>query len=243
MTERLDPAEPVPGPLSRWSAAVYWFMVVEAMLVLTSMPAIIAIPLLDRDASNIPLAALAVVPLGPAVSGALFAWRRFDSDRDLSPARHFWRGYRLNALDALRVWVPALLVLTVVGINLANLGATGLPSGVGILNAVIGLAVVLWTVHAVVVVSLFAFRLRDAARIAGYYLLGRPLVTLGVLSLAVLATGVVLFTSDWVLVALGSVFTFLLWRNARPMVADVQRRFVAPPDDETPPDDEAPPQA
>src|SRR5665647_3069027 len=126
---------------------------------------------------------------------------------------------------------------------LANLGATGLPSGVGILNAAIGLAVVLWTVHAVVVVSLFAFRLRDAARIARYYLFGRPLVTLGVLSLAVLATGVVLFTSDRVLVALGSVFTFLLWRNARPMVADVQRRFVAPPDDEGPPDDEAPPQA
>jgi hypothetical protein len=235
MTEHLDPAEPVPGPLSRWSAAVYWFVVVEALLVVTSLPAIVAIPLLDRDASNLPLAALTLVPLGPAVSGALFAWRRFDEDRDLSPARHFWRGYRLNVLDVLRVWVPALLVLTVAGTNLTNLRSTGLPSGLGVLNAVIALAVVLWAAHAVVVVSLFAFRLRDAVRIAGYYLLGRPLVTLGVLSLAVLATGVVLVTSDWVFVALGSVSTFLLHRNARPMVADVRWCLVASAESTVPP--------
>lgn len=231
MTGHPDPVESLPGPLSRWSVVVYWFVVVEVLLVLTSMPAIVAIPVLARDASNIPLAALALVPCGPAVSAALFAWRRFDAERDLSPARHFWRGYRLNVLDTLRVWVPALLVLTVVGLNLANLGALGLPSVLGILNAVIALAVLLWTAHAVVVVSLFGFRLRDVAWIAGYYLFGRPFVTLGALSITVLAGGVVLLTSDWVLVALGSVFTFLLLRNARPLVTDVEQRFVAPPDD------------
>lgn len=220
-----------PGPLSRIAAVVYWFVVIEVMVVLTSLPAMVMIPLLDRDASNIPLVALALVPVGPSVAAAMFAWRRFLDDRDLSPARHFWHGYRVNLLDALRVWLPALVVLTVLGINLANLGAVGMSGGVRILTAVLVVVVVLWAVHALVVVALFRFRWRDAARIAGYYLLGRPLVTLGVVSLLALAAGVVWLTSDWVLGLLASVFTFLLIRNALPMVADVQRRFIAPDDD------------
>ena len=58
------------GALSRWSAVVYWFLVVEGMLVLTSAPGLVLLLLLDRDASNLPLVALACVPFGPSVAAA-----------------------------------------------------------------------------------------------------------------------------------------------------------------------------
>ena len=222
---RPDPTEPT-GPLSRASTVAYWFLVLEGLLVLTTAPGLVPLFLLAPDASNIPLAALLLVPVGPAVSAAFFAWRTFDGERDQSPARHFWRGYRLNVLDALRVWIPGLLVLAVLAVNLTHLGAVELPLLVGTIGGLVAVVVVAWLAHALVVASGFSFRYRDVARMAAYFVFAKPLVSLGAVSYAVLAAGVVIVASDWVLVLLASVFTFLLWRNARPLVAEVMRRFV-----------------
>ena len=181
---------------------------------------------LAPDASNIPLAALLLVPVAPAVSAAFFAWRKFDGERDQSPARHFWRGYRLNVLDALRVWIPGLLVLAVLAVNFTHLSSVSLPLLVGTIGGLVAVVVVAWLAHALVVASAFSFRFRDVARMAAYFVFAKPLVSLGAVSFAVLALGVVIVASDWVLVLLASVFTFLVWRNARPLVAEVLRRFI-----------------
>lgn len=227
VTAREQPGEIGTGVLARGSATLYWYVVVELLLVATSAPGLVALPLLARDASNLPLVALALVPVGPAVSAALFALRAYRRDADLQPARHFWRGYRLNWLDVLRFWVPFLAAMVVLATNLTHLDAV--PGGpvLGPLLAVLTLALVLWCAHMTVLVSLFSFRTRDAARLAGWFLARRPGVTLGAASLGVLATGIVLLGSDWVLVLLGSVLVGLLLRNAGPLVADVEERFTA----------------
>ncbi len=214
------------GPLSRASAVVYWFVVVEAMLLVTTLPGLVPLVLLERHWSNIPLAAALLIPVGPAVSAALFAWRRFGEERDLKPARHFWRGYRLNLADALRVWVPALALGTILGVNLANLWVTDAPVVFGVVGALVAAVALVWTAHALTIASLFSFRWRDTARMATYFLLTAPLASLGVLSLGVLVLGVVYVAGDWLVVLLASVLVFLLWRNERPVVAQVQRRFV-----------------
>ncbi len=182
--------------------------------------------LLDRDASNLPLVALACVPFAPSVAGALFAWRAFAGDRDLSPGRHFWRGYRLDLLDVLRWWVPTLAVLAVIGVNVTHLGSAGLPPALGAVLLGIGLLVVLWAGHALVLSALFAFRTRDVARLGAYLVAARPLVTLGFVSVLVLA-GALAYVSDWLLVALAAPLTYLYARTAAPAVALVQERFTA----------------
>src|SRR5258705_8120945 len=45
------------GPLARAAAVVYTLPVVELLLLLTTAPGLILLILLDRDASNVPLAA------------------------------------------------------------------------------------------------------------------------------------------------------------------------------------------
>ncbi|GEK20320.1 hypothetical protein CXY01_08400 [Cellulomonas xylanilytica] len=214
------------GPLARWSAVVYWFLVVEAMLVLTSAPGLVLLQLLDRDVSNIPLVALACVPVGPSVAAALFAWRVFARDRDLSPARHFWRGYRLDVLDVLRWWVPTLAVLAVVAVNLTHLGAAGIPPVLGVALGAIALLLLLWSGHALVLSALFSFRTRDVARLGAYYLAGKPLVTLGLGSVLVL-TAAAAYASDWLLVLLAAPLTYLYARTAAPVVAAAEAQFTA----------------
>ncbi|NUU15957.1 DUF624 domain-containing protein [Cellulomonas humilata] len=214
------------GALPRWSAVVYWFVVIEAMLVLTAAPGLVLLALLDRDASNLPLLALACVPFGPSVAAAVFAWRVFARDRDLSPARHFWRGYRLDVLDVLRWWVPTLGVLGIIAVNLTHLGAAGLPPVLGWALGGVALLLVLWSGHALVLSALFSFRTRDVARLGAYFVAGKPLVTLGFVSVLVL-TAAVAYLSDWLVVLLAAPLTYLYARTAAPVVAAAEERFTA----------------
>ena len=216
------------GLLPRWSAVVYWFLVVEGLLLLTSAPGLVLVQVLDRDASNVPLFALACLPFGPSVAAALFAWRVFARDRDLSPARHFWRGYRLDALDVLRWWVPTLVLLAVVAVNLTHLSDAGVPAPVGPLLGVLALLLVLWSGHALVLSALFSFRTRDVARLGAYFVAAKPLVTLGFVSVLVLAVGVA-YLSDWLLVLLAAPLTYLYSRTAGPVVAATEARFTDRP--------------
>src|SRR5262245_8948728 len=91
------------GPLSRFAALVYVLLTVEGLILLTTLPGVVALVLLDRDASNIPLVAACVLPLGPALTAAVYALDRRSGDiTDLHPAAAFWRGYRMNAGEVLR---------------------------------------------------------------------------------------------------------------------------------------------
>ncbi|GAA5187145.1 hypothetical protein GCM10023322_34820 [Rugosimonospora acidiphila] len=215
------------GPLARAAALVYTLLVVEALLVVTTAPGLVLLVLLDRDASNVPLAAACALPLGPAVSAALYAlWHRGSDLTDLRPAVAFWRGYRRNVADALRIWVPLLVVLTVVAVNLTHLGAAGVPSWWAVPLVLVAVAVALSAANALVITSLFAFRTLDVIRLAGYFLVRRPTGTLANACLLVVAGGLTAASSEAVTLLLSSVFALALLRDGRAMVAEVHERFT-----------------
>jgi hypothetical protein len=209
------------------SALVYTLLVVEGLVLLTASPGLVALVLLDRDASNVPLVAACALPLGPALAASVYALHRRSRDiTDLRPAAAFWRGYRMNVREVLRIWVPWLALLTVIGLSLANFSGTGLPGWWATVLVVIAGVAVLWMANALVIVSLFSFRTRDIARLAAYFLGRRPGVTLGNAGLLILAGGVTYLASDAVLALLGSVLAAMLLQTCRPMIAEVRERFV-----------------
>jgi hypothetical protein len=216
------------GPLSRGAALVYTLIVVELLLLATALPGLVPLVLLARDVSNAPLAALCLLPLGPALSAALYALHNRSRDiADLRPARAFWRGYRLNLGDSLLVYVPWLVWLTIVAVGLGNLSAAGLPAWWAVLLVVVAIAATLWLANALVICSLFAFRTLDVARLAAYFLVRTPGGWLGNAGLLILAAGVTALSSEAVLTLLGSAFCAAMLRTSRPMVAVVRAEFVA----------------
>ncbi|UZN02699.1 glycosyl transferase [Cellulomonas sp. S1-8] len=219
------------GPLSRGAAVVLWFFVVCGLTVLTGGLPLVLVPFLSDDAGNLWIVALLALPMGPALAAAMFAWRRYSAEPDLRPATHFWRGYRLNALDVLRWWTPLVLALAVIGFSLAHLGAAGVPSGYGIVLVVIAVALMLWAVIALALSSRLSLRTRDVARLSAYYLAAKPLVTLGALSLLVLGAGIVFVISDWALVMASGLIAFAVVTTTEPVVRDATARFTAPPTD------------
>lgn len=216
------------GPLSRAVALVYSLLVVELLFLLTAVPGLVPLIGLGRDASNLPLVAVCALPLGPALAAALYALHHHRGDlTDLRPAAAFWRGYRINVWAVLRIWLPLLVWLTIVAVNLAYFTAAAVPRWWAVLLVIVAVAATLWGANALVITSLFAFRARDVARLAAYFLVRTRSVTLGTASLLIVAAGVTVAFSDMVLALLGSVFALTLLRTCRPMITAIREEFTA----------------
>ncbi|MBM0233846.1 DUF624 domain-containing protein [Micromonospora sp. STR1_7] len=216
------------GPLSRAASRVYILLVVELLFLLTTLPGLLPLLLLGRDPSNLPLVALFLVPVGPAVSAAAYALRHQRPDlTDLHPAAVFWRGYRTSVSGALRVWVPALLWLTVLAVNVAYLRTVGLPGWWVVPLALIAVGVTLCAANALLITALFEFRTRDVLRLAVHFLLRTPGVTVGNALLLAAAAGITAVFSEAVLAMLASVAVLAFLRVGDPMIHLIRKEFTA----------------
>ncbi|MEV6168956.1 hypothetical protein AB0L99_12110 [Streptomyces sp. NPDC051954] len=215
------------GPLSRAAALIHTLVTVEALLLLAASPGLAGLLFLGADPSNLPLAAVCLLPLGPALSAALYALHHRGRDlTELHPARTYWRGLRLNTAPVLKLWAPLLGWLTVIAFTLTHFSATGLPGWWAVLLAAVGLASLLWGAHALVLTSLFDFRARDTARLAGYFLFRHAGATLGAASLLVLAAGLTALLTEALPALLAAPLLLSLLHSSRPVIAETQEDFT-----------------
>ncbi|PRZ09539.1 hypothetical protein BCE75_102253 [Isoptericola sp. CG 20/1183] len=222
---------PVPGDhdhgtAGRATSTVYRLLVVGLLLAISVSPTVVLLFLIEPDPSNVPLAVASTVFVGPALSASLFALGAKARDDGLTPAPAFAKGYRMNLGDVLKIWVPGLLLLAVLSWTTVNIAVAGVPVWwAGILLG-IGAIVLLWMIQATVIASFFAFRGRDTARLALYFLGRLPRVTLAVMSAVVLAGAIVFLTAPAVLAAFGVLLVALLLRWEKPLLSEVRLRFV-----------------
>ncbi|MEU1184157.1 hypothetical protein ABZ464_42420 [Streptomyces sp. NPDC005820] len=215
------------GVLSRAAALVHTLLTVEALFLAATAPGLVGLLLLGPDPANLPLAALCLLPLGPAASAALYALHHRSRDlTDLHPARVYGRGWRLNAVPALKLWTPLLAWLTVIAFTLTHFSATGLPRWWAALLALIGVACLLWGAHALLLTSLFTFRARDTARLAAYFTVRHGKATLAVASLLVLAAGLTALLTEALPALLAAPLLLSLLHAGRPVIAETEEDFT-----------------
>ena len=220
------PGDPQAGPAGRATSTVYRLLVVGILLAISVAPTVVLSFLIAPHPSNVPLVVGSALFVGPGLSAALFALGERARDDGLAPAAAFLKGYRMNVGDVLKLWVPGVAVLAALTWTTVNIAVAGVPAWwAGIL---LGLAavVVLWLVQSTVITSFFAFRGRDTARLALYFLGRLPRVTLAVLSVLVLAGAVVFLTTPAVLAVFGVLLVALLLRWEKPLLSEVRLRFV-----------------
>jgi len=216
------------GPLARVTAPVYSFLVLDLLLLATTWPALVALVVLDRDASNAPLAVACALPVGPAMSAVLYALRHRGRDlTELRPAADFWRGYRMNLGGILRLWVPWLAGMALIAESLTHRQAAGVPGWWRVALVVIGVAATLWMLNALMITSLFAFRPIDVARLSAYFLGRTPRVTLGNLGVLIGVVLVVEVSSETVLALFAVLVAAVLLQVCTPMTDQVEKDFTA----------------
>ncbi|NUO42304.1 MAG: hypothetical protein HOV82_09725 [Streptomyces sp.] len=215
------------GPLSRAAALIHTLVTVGALLLLAAAPCLAGLLLLGPDPANLPLAAVCALPLGPACSAAVYALHHRDRDlTDLHPARAYRRGWRLNALPALRLWTPLLAWLTVIAFTLTHFPATGLPGWWAVLLGAVGVGSLLWGAHALVLTSLFSFRTRDTARLAAYFLFRHGRATLAAASLLVLTAAGTALLTEALPALLAAPLLLSLLHGSRAVIAETERDFT-----------------
>lgn len=214
------------GPLGRGTATIYWLLVTGLLFILTTAPSAVLVLLLDASPGNLPLIAAALIPVGPAIAAGLFGLRAGENPEAMTAARAFWRGYRLGLTDSLKLWLPYLLAVAVIGFTLVNIDLAGVPPGYGLILLVLAVALTVWVLQALLISALFSLRGRDVARLSVYYMGRLPLVTLGVLAVVVIAIGVVVLTLEPVLALASPVLLWMLLRTSAPLIRDVTKNFT-----------------
>ncbi|MEU3850306.1 hypothetical protein [Streptomyces sp. NPDC029554] len=216
------------GALSRACALIHTLLTVEALLLLAASPGLAGLLLLRPDPAHLPLAALCLLPLGPALSAALYALHHRGRDlTELHPARAFLRGWRLNARPALALWAPLLAWLTVIAFTLTHFAATGLPGWWAVLLGGIGVGSLLWGAHALVLTSLFVFRARDTARLAAYVLLRHGRATVAAASLLVLTAALTALLTEALPALLAAPLLLSLLHGSRTVITETREEFTA----------------
>lgn len=127
----------------------------------------------------------------------------------------------------LRLWVPLLAWLTVIGFSLTHFPDAGVPGWWAGLLVVVGVVSLLWGGHALVLGSLFAFRSGDTARLAAYFLLHRPTASLATASLLVLAGGLTALGTEALPVLLAAPLLLSLLHAFRSEITEAQEDFTA----------------
>jgi hypothetical protein len=217
---------PTDPPAARGRGTAVQVLVVSLLLAGAVSPSVILLALLAGSPGSAPvaLAVLSTVFVGPALAAALYALGDKARDDGLGPVQAFLKGYRLNVVDALKLWVPALGLIAVLLFVLAESDdAPAWAIGIGIGAVVI---IVLALLQSTVIASFFSFRARDVAKLGAYFLARLLRVTLVVLVLLAVAGGIAFLTAPAVLALLGGLWTALLLRAERPMLAEVRLRFV-----------------
>ncbi|MEU1517153.1 hypothetical protein ABZ490_34230 [Streptomyces sp. NPDC005811] len=215
------------GVLSRAVALVHTLLTVEALFLAAAAPGLAGLLLLGPDPANLPLAAVCLLPLGPAASAALYALHHRGRDlTDLHPARVYGRGWRLNAVPVLKLWPPLLAWLTVIAFTLTHFSAAGLPRWWAALLALIGVVSLLWGAHALLLTSLFTFRARDTARLAAYFTVRHGKATLAFGSLLVLAAGLTALLTEALPALLAAPLLLSLLHAGRPVTAQTEEDFT-----------------
>lgn len=214
------------GILSRMTSTIYRLMVLAAFLVLMCAPTLMVWTMLGANSANIGFFVVAMLPVGPALSAAIYGLRAWTTSPDLSPARALWRGYKLNFRDTMKWWAVVVGVSTVLVVNIAFADVVPFGSVLRPVGLVLLVLLSVWSAHVLVIASLFSFRTRDSMRIAAVELFSMWRVSLGFLSLLVVSVATVQLGSELALLLLTWAFMGLLWLMAQPLVGDVTRKFI-----------------
>ncbi|QEO14469.1 DUF624 domain-containing protein [Agromyces intestinalis] len=213
----------------RITGTVYRMLVAELAFLAAVAPGILGMLFLQPHPSNIPLYALCLVPLGPALAAVIGTFRALDGSHDLVVWPRFWRAWWRDLRDVLLVWVPALVVLTVLAINVAFAAAAGVDPIFAVIAIVLAAVVGVLTLHALVIAAVFSFRTRDVARLALMYLVAKPLASVGALAVLIVVATAAATGFAWLIALAGSLLGVFLLANSRAMVADITARFTDEP--------------
>src|SRR5699024_6327359 len=102
---------------------VYLFMVVIFYVVFLNIFFLFFYFTLVPVFSNIIIYFLALIPTGPSIAALYYSISKIIHEKDLSPTKDFFYGYKINFKDALKLWLPLLAIIFILILDIQYFNA------------------------------------------------------------------------------------------------------------------------
>ncbi|TWD98858.1 uncharacterized protein DUF624 [Neobacillus bataviensis] len=218
------------GTLFSVTNYIYWLLMTNIYFVLCNVIFLFFFMTLEPTFSNITIYFIALILTGPSVSALFYSMGKLIREKELSPLRDFFHGYKINFKDTMRFWLPLLLVLYILFVDLQYFNSN--PSVLNhILSVVffIGIIVTLiFMMYAFLINAGFNFRLKDIWKLSIYYSFKKVKVTFGNISIVIITLFLTTITSNFFILFTASVVCYVFLLNSREVLEDLKLNFCKP---------------
>jgi len=230
------PPPPLPGdfsesPFGKLINLLSWVLITTVLLFVTALPSIALFFFLHPDEpaalTNALVVALSLTLLGPALSAGMYSARAQATDESPAPFKAFWRGYRMNFFDVLRLWFPACVLIGLLTFAIGVAGVSGLQLGnIGLLA--LTAAVLVWALHSLTLSTFISMSPGGIARLGLLYIGRIWKVTLGLIAAMIIVAFIAaaLPGGIFLVAVLSALICAFLYHNAKPMIADATQYYT-----------------
>ncbi|MFS0615068.1 YesL family protein [Lederbergia ruris] len=216
------------GILSVVTNHIYWFMLTNIYFVFCNLIFLIAFMTLEPELSNMILIFIALIPTGPAITALCYVMDKLVREKEISPTRDFFYGYKINFKDTLKVWLPMLAAIFILIIDLQyfyqestkinQIMAIVFLVGLGFLICIL--------LYVFPITAKFKFRMRDVFKLSFYYSFKKLKITTGNIGILIIALFLMIITTDFLFIIIASVLSYVLTLNSRAVIDDIEENYT-----------------
>src|SRR3954447_1545611 len=159
------------GTLFSVTNHIYWLLMTNIYFIISNAIFLFFFMTLEPTFSNITLYFLALILTGPSISALFYSIGKLIREKELSPLKDFFHGYKINFKDTMKFWLPLLFVLYILFVDLHYFNST--PSIMNTVLAIVFLIAIILVIIIVMYVFLinagFKLRLKDIWKLSIYY--------------------------------------------------------------------------
>lgn len=216
------------GPLFVITNFVYVFFMNSVLFILCNLLFFIVSFILKPTLPNMLYYFITIIPMGPALSALIYSTTKFISEKEASPAKHFFHGYKRNFKDSLKLWIPLNIILFIFIVDLQDFYVyrSGYHSVMSIVLLIAIVFLMISGFYALLINTHFVFRTKDVVRLSFHYLFTKIKASLGNIALIIIFFFVATITSTLLIILLSSVICYLFVLNSRSILEDVKDNYV-----------------
>ncbi len=216
------------GILSVVTNHIYWFMLTNIYFVFCNLIFLIAFMTLEPELSNMILIFIALIPTGPAITALCYVMDKLVREKEISPTRDFFYGYKINLKDTLKVWLPMIVAIFILIVDLQyfyqestkinQIMAIVFLVGLGFLICIL--------LYVFPITAKFKFRMRDVFKLSFYYSFKKLKITTGNIGILIIALFLMIITTDFLFIFIASVLSYVLTLNSRAVIDDIEENYT-----------------
>ncbi|MEH7180088.1 DUF624 domain-containing protein [Neobacillus vireti] len=207
---------------------IYALFMTNVYFVLSNIICLFFFLALEPTFSNITIYFLSLIPTGPAITALFYSIGKLIREKELSPLHDFIHGYKINFKDTMKFWLPLLLVLyiLIVDVHYFNSNLSMINNVLSVVFLIGIVLIMILSVNAFLIIAGYKFRLKDIWKLSVYYSFKKVKITFGNISIIIISLFLLSVTSKFLILFIASLICYSFLLNSKGLLEDVKQNFV-----------------